>query len=56
MLRLAEMYLKDDLPDRLMEKWKQYQKNHPDDRISLNEFSEIVLEFGIRFLDVTALD
>ena len=56
MLKLADIYLQSDLSDKLFDKLEQYNKAHPDDTITAQEFAVMLLEYGIRYLDISALD
>ena len=56
MLRLPEMYLSEDDSKELFEKLEVYNKKHPDDTITAMELAKLFLEYGVRYLDVTALD
>lgn len=55
-MRLGEIYLTDEVSDKLFDKLEVYNKNHPDDRITAQKLAEMFLDYGIRYLDVTAID
>lgn len=57
MMKLGEIYLSEELTQKLEEKLEQYNKAHPaDERISYQKLAEMFLEYGIRYLDVSAID
>ena len=55
MLRLPDMYISDEDADKLMDKLSQYNKAHPDDELTLKDFSKMLMEYGINYLDISAL-
>ena len=56
MIKLADIYLCDEVADKLSDKLAQYNSKHPDDNISFQTLAEMFLDFGIRYLDITAID
>lgn len=54
MLKLPELYLSDEQAEILIKKLEQYNTNH--DPISLTEMAKLFLEYGIKYLDVSAID
>lgn len=56
MMKLADVFLSNELSKLLSEKQKQYNQNHPDDILSIQKMAELLLEIGIRFIDVSSID
>ncbi len=56
MIRLAEIYLSDELADKLAEKTKQYNEQHPEETITCQKSAEMFLEYGLRYLDISAIE
>ena len=44
MIRLADIYLSDELSEELIAKTKEYNENHPDDVITVQKSAELFLE------------
>lgn len=56
MLKLTDIYLNDDATKILLQKLETYNHNHPDDIITVQKLAELFLDYGIRYLDVNAID
>ena len=56
MLKLSEIYIQDDVVEILKEKTKIYNQKHPEDPITIQVLAETCLDYGIRYLDISALD
>lgn len=56
MLRFSEIYLNDELTVKFTEKLKIYNDTHPDDHLTPHEMAEFFIEYGIKYLDITAFE
>lgn len=56
MLKLTDIYLNDEATKTLLQKLEVYNRNHPDDIITVQKLAELFLDYGIRYLDVNAID
>ena len=55
-IRLGSILLNDDLTARLTEKQQTYNQNHPDEPLTIQQTAELMLEYAVRYLDITAID
>ena len=56
MMRLAEIYLSEELTEKLMDKTEEYNRKHPDEKITFQKSAELFMEYGIRYLDISAIE
>ena len=56
MMKLADIYLSDELTDKLADKLEAYNNKHPEEKISFQELAKLFMEYGIRYLDITAIE
>ena len=56
MMRLGEIYLIDEVANKLFDKLEVYNQNHPDEKITAQKLAELFLDYGIRYLDISAID
>ena len=55
-LRLGTITLTEELAAILTEKHKTYNQNHPDEPMTLQQTAELMMEYAIKYLDITAID
>ena len=55
-LRFPNITLSGDLADKLTEKQQQYNQAHPDETLTLQQTAELMLEYAVKYLDITAID
>lgn len=56
MLKLTDIYLTDEVSEKLLDKLGSYNEQHPDDQINVQQMAELFLDYGIRYLDISALE
>ncbi len=52
MLKLDEMYLPDDVTEKLFEKLEKYNAAHPEEELTAQEFSKKLLCYTAKYLDL----